>query len=93
MTARPYRVSPPAAREPILHELPPLRFPDQSITVHLSLRCDGEGAWRARLLFLAADGGSRETAEIFCAPSETELWEAVRTLPGHHLRALYQSLA
>jgi hypothetical protein len=48
--------------------------------------------WRARLLFLEPDGELRETVEIFCAPSEPELWEAVRTLPGHHLRALYQSL-
>jgi hypothetical protein len=93
MTARPYRFGAPAAREPALHELPPLRFPDRLIAVHLCLRCDDEGAWRARLLFLEPDGGRRETAEIFCAPSEPELWEAVGTLPGHHLRALYQSLA
>ena len=93
MTARPYRFGAPAAREPVVHELPPLRFPDRLIAVNLSFRCDEEGAWRARLLFLEPDGGMRETAEIFCAPSEAELWEAVRTLPGHHLRALYQSLA
>jgi hypothetical protein len=93
MTARPYRFGAPPAREPVLHELPPLRFPDRLIPVNLSLRCDDDGMWRARLLFLEADGEMRETVEIFCAPSEPELWEAVRTLPGHHLRALYQSLA
>ena len=93
MTARPYRFGAPVARDPVLHELPPLRFPDQLITIQLWLRCDDEGAWRARLLFVDAAGQSRETAEIFCAPSEAELWDAVRTLPQHHLRALYQSLA
>ena len=92
MTARPYRVGAPPVREPVLHELPPLRTPDQLIAVHLSLRCDDLGAWRARLLFTEFTGDTRETAEIFCAPSESELWEAVHTLPGHHLRALYQSL-
>ena len=93
MTARPYRVGAPVAREPVLHELPPLRTPDKFIAVHLSLRCDDTGSWRARLRFTEITGETRETAEIFCAPSESELWEAVHTLPGHHLRALYFSLA
>ena len=94
MTAQPYRFGAPVARDPVLHELPPLRFPNnQLITVHLSLRLDGDGAWRARLLFLEPGADTRETVEIFCAPSEAELWEAVRTLPEHHLRALYLSLA
>jgi hypothetical protein len=93
MTAQPYRFGASVAREPVLHELPPLRFPNQLITVHLSLRLDSDGAWRARLLFLEPGADTRETAEIFCAPSEAELWEAVRCLPEHHLRALYLSLA
>ena len=93
MTAQPYRFGAPVARDPVIHELPPLRFPNQLIAIHLSLRLDGDGAWRARLLFLEPGGEPRETAEIFCAPSEAELWEAVRTLPEHHRRALYLSLA
>lgn len=93
MTARPYRFGAPVAQDPVVHELSPLRFPNHLITIQLRLRCDDDGAWRARLLFLDAAGDTRETAEIFCAPSEAELWEAVRTLPEHHLRALYLSLA
>jgi len=34
----------------------------------------------------------RETAEIFCAESEADLWESVRELRDHHLRDLYRSL-
>lgn len=93
MTARPYRFGAPVAREPVLHEHPPLRFPDRLIVIHLSLRCDDEGMWRGRLLFTEPEGGTRETAEIFCSPSEAEFWEAVRTLPSYQLRALYLSLA
>jgi hypothetical protein len=32
------------------------------------------------------------TAEIFCGPSETDLWEAVRDLREHHLRDLCRSV-
>ena len=93
MTAQPHRLGAPVARDPVVHELPPLRLPDQLIAIHLSLRRDDDGAWRARLCFIEPDGEHRETAEIFCAPSEAELWEAVRSLPEHHRRALYLSLA
>jgi hypothetical protein len=92
MTARPHRFTAPVARDPVLHELPPLHLPDQQITLHLSVRRDDDGDWRARLLFVEP-GGTRETAEIFRGASEAELWQSVRGLHDHHLRALYLSLA
>jgi hypothetical protein len=92
MTARPHRFTAPVARDPVLHELPPLHLPDQQITLHLSVRRDDDGDWRARLLFVEPDG-TRETAEIFRGVSEAELWQSVRGLHDHHLRALYLSLA
>ena len=65
---------------------------DQLIAIHLTVRRDDDGTWRARLRFIDPDLVARETAEIFCAASEPELWESVRSLPEHHLRALYLSL-
>jgi hypothetical protein len=93
MTAQPYRFTASPARGPALHELPPLRLSDQLITLHLTVRRDDDGAWRARIRFLDGELRERETAEIFCAPTEAELWQAVRGLQEHHLRALYLSLA
>lgn len=94
MTAQPYRFGPAAAtRDPVVHELPPLRLSDQLIAIHLTVRRDDDGTWRARLRFIDPELVAHETAEIFCAASEPELWESVRTLPEHHLRALYLSLA
>jgi hypothetical protein len=93
MTAQPYRFAVPVVRDPVLHELPPLHLADRSITLHLSVRRDDDGAWRARLRFIDADEQVRETAEIFCEASESELWQSVRGIQHHHLRALYLSLA
>jgi hypothetical protein len=93
MTAQPHRSTAPAPRDPILHELSPLRLPDQIIVLHLSIRCDDEGSWRARLRFIGPAERVRETAEIFCGASEAELWQSVGNLPEHHIRALYLSLA
>jgi hypothetical protein len=93
MTAQPHRFGPAAAREPAIHDLPPLRLSDRTIVIHLIVRRDNDGAWRARLRFTDPDLDTRETAEIFCAGSEPEMWEAVRSLPQHHVRALYLSLA
>jgi hypothetical protein len=93
MTAQPHRFGSVAAREPVVHELPPLRLSDQLIAIHLTVRRDDEGTWRARLRFIDSDLVARETAEIFCGASEPELWESVHSLPEHHLRALYLSLA
>lgn len=93
MTAQPYRFGSAAARDPVVHELPPLRLSDQLIAIHLTVRRDDDGTWRARLRFIDPELVARETAEIFCGESEPELWESVRSLPEHHLRALYLSLA
>jgi hypothetical protein len=92
MTAQPYRFGSGATRDPVVHELSPLRLSDQLIAIHLTVRRDDDGTWRARLRFINHDLVARETAEIFCAGSEPELWESVRSLPEHHLRALYLSL-
>jgi len=92
MTAQPYRSGPIAVRDPVVHELPPLRLSDQLIAIHLTVRRDDDGTWRARLRFIDPELVARETAEIFCRGSEPELWESVRSLPEHHLRALYLSL-
>jgi hypothetical protein len=91
MTAQPHRFTAPVPRDPVLHELPPLRLSDQLITLHLSVRRDDD-AWRAKLCFIDPDLRTHETAEIFCGASESELWQSVRGLQDHHLRALYLSL-
>ena len=79
----------PALREHRGHA----RLPDRPIAIHLTVRREEDGTWRAKLRFVDPDFVARETVEIFCAPSEAELWESVRSLPEHHLRALYLSLA
>jgi hypothetical protein len=78
MTAQPHRPYTPDPREPVLHELQPLRLANQSIPLRLSVRRSDDGAWCG--------------SEIFRAESEAELWQAVRGLRDHHIRALYQSL-
>lgn len=93
MTAQPNRNRLPQEWERIQHELPPLRVQDALVGVCLILRYAPDGAWRGRLRFITPGAADRETAEIFCAPSEAELWRAVHTFGDHHLRALYQSLA
>jgi hypothetical protein len=92
MTAQPYRLIASDHREPVVHELSPLRLADQIITLHLILRRSDDGAWRGRLLFQHPEGRECETAEIFCGATEDELWQSVRGLRDHHLRALYLSL-
>ena len=93
MTAQPHRFTAPVPRDPVLHELAPLRLSDQLVTLHLTVRRDEDGAWRARLRFIDPDERVRETAEIFCGATEAELWQSVHSLQYHHLRALYLSLA
>jgi hypothetical protein len=92
MTAQPQRPYTPDYREPELHELQPLHLTNLSIPLRLSIHRSTDGVWRGRLHFIAPDGRARDTAEIFRAESEAELWQAVRDLPDHHIRALYQSL-
>lgn len=81
------------ARAPVRHELDSVRFAGQMVHLALILRHADDGAWRARLRFVDPDSTrERETAEIFCADSEADLWKAVRELRDHHLRDLYRSL-
>jgi hypothetical protein len=93
MTARPDRTSLPRALEATHHELEPVRVHGRLVGVRLTVRHAADGAWRGHLRFSAPGALDRETAEIFCADSEADLWRAVRSLGEHHLHALYQSLA
>jgi hypothetical protein len=92
MTAQPFRPTALDYREPVVHELSPLRLADQVISLHLSVRRSEDGAWRGRLHFQHPGGRESETAEIFCGVTEDELWQSVRGLREHHVRALYLSL-
>ncbi|MFI5280228.1 MAG: hypothetical protein ACHQU1_07020 [Gemmatimonadales bacterium] len=80
--------------DPLLHDLPPIRFDGQVVAVRLAVRRDTEdGIWRARLHFaFEGEDSERITAEIFCATTEQDLWLAVRDLRDHHLRDLFRSL-
>ena len=93
MTAQPGRIPGPQEGEPVEHALDPLPIGTRTVGVRLLLRRAPDGAWRGRLRFVSPGGREPETADIFCAASESELWRAVRALGTHHLRALYLSLA
>lgn len=93
MTAQTLRHQPNDPREPVLHELPSLRFDGIQLQLTLSVRQADDGMWRGRLHFLEPGGnGERTTAEIFCAQTQQDLWQSVRDLREHHLRDLYRSL-
>lgn len=81
-------------REPSIHDLSPFRFEGNTIATRLCVRHAEDGVWRGRLLFTQADSDSveLETAEIFYATNQQELWQAVHDLREHHLRDLYRSL-
>lgn len=87
------RSSLPDPSDPVLHELEPVRYDGQVVTVRLAVRRSEDGIWRGRLHFAPAGEADRATAEIFCATSEQDLWQAVRDLREHHLRDLFRSLA
>ena len=93
MTAQPNRFTAPAPRDPVFHELAPLRLSHQIVALQVAVRRDDDGGWRARLQFIDPDDQVRETAEICRGASEAELWQSVHSLQNHHLRALYLSLA
>ena len=81
-------------REPTLYELEPIRLDGATVAMILSIRFADDGVWRGRLEFQDAEAGARRaTAEIFCGPSEDDLWQSVRAIGAHHLRDLYRSLA
>ncbi|MEO8295452.1 MAG: hypothetical protein ABI613_08060 [Gemmatimonadota bacterium] len=93
MTAQTLRHHSSDPREPVIHELPPLRFDGVQLLLKLSVRQAEDGMWRGRLHFSdPAVEGERETAEIFCGQSQQDLWQSVRDLREHHLRDLYRSL-
>lgn len=94
MPGNPVRYGASNPNEPVLHELAPLRYGDQEVGVRVEVRRGEDGVWRGRLLFGDSDGGaSAQTAEIFCAASEQDLWESVYGLRDHHLRDLYRSVS
>jgi hypothetical protein len=82
----------PDPSEPVLHDLVPVRFDGAMVAVRLAVRRSEDGIWRGRLQFAPAGEAELATAEIFCATSEQDLWQAVRDLREHHLRDLYRSL-
>jgi hypothetical protein len=46
------------------------------------------------LIFGATDGPDAPgTADIFCAATESDLWQSVRDLREHHVRDLYRSIS
>lgn len=87
------RPVPPEPSEPLLHDLPPIRFEGVMVAVRLAVRRSEDAIWRGRLHFAEAGGDTeRVTAEIFCATTEQDLWQAVRDLRDHNLRDLFRSL-
>ena len=93
MPGNPVRYGAPQPSEPVIHELPPLKYEGGLVAVYLEIRRAEDGIWRGRLLFGTADSEpGPSTAEIFCAASEGDLWECVHDLREHHLRDLYRSV-
>jgi len=95
MPAQSVRYGVPDPAEPVVHELPSIRFGGQDVAVRVEVRRSADGVWRGRFLFGGGDGssGGLATAEILCGPTEADLWEAVRDLREHHIRDLYRSIA
>lgn len=82
----------PEPSEPSLHELPSITYEGRGVSIRLAVRRTDDGIWRARLHFLDDSETERVTAEIFCATSEQDLWQAVRDLRDHNMRDLFRSL-
>jgi hypothetical protein len=92
MPAPQVRPMAPEPSEPSLHELPPITFEGRSVSIRLAVRRTDDAIWRARLHFLDDTDSERITAEIFCATTEQDLWQAVRDLREHNMRDLFRSL-
>lgn len=93
MSANPVRYGGSDPQEPVIHELPPLKYGGDDVPIRLMVRRVADGTWRAKLLFGPSEAESAPaTAEIFCAPSENDLWQAVHDLRDHHYRDLYRSI-
>jgi hypothetical protein len=82
----------PEPSEPLLHDLPPIQFEGRRVSIRLAVRRTEDGIWRARLHFIDETETERITAEIFCATTEQDLWQAVRDLREHNMRDLFRSL-
>jgi len=93
MASHALRNYPHNPHEPTIHDLDPIRIDGHDIQVRLIIRRVEDGSWQGRMQFSKSETGTEvETAEIFCGPSEKELWESVGHLREHHLRDLYRSL-
>jgi hypothetical protein len=93
MSGNAARFGAPSPSDPVLHELPPLQIADALVAVRLELRRSDDGVWRGRLIFGETDHGPiAATGEIFCAETETDLWESVHHLRANHLKDLYRSV-
>lgn len=93
MSVPSFRAAARDPREPVLHELDPVRNDGQDVPVRVSVRRLDDGSWRGRLLFGdGVSGRECETAEILRAESEEDFWRSVAGLREHHLRDLYRSL-
>src|SRR5258707_13818158 len=93
MPGQPARYNAPDSPEAVVHDLPPIRFDGQLIAIRLQVRRSEDGIWRGRVLFGAPDTeAERSTAEVFCATSEPDLWQAVPDLRAPNLRDPYRSL-
>jgi hypothetical protein len=80
-------------QDPIIHDLDPIRIDGHDVSIRLIVCRAGDGSWQGRMQFSEPESGAEvETAEIFCGPSEKELWESVGHLREHHLRDLFRSL-
>ena len=94
MPANPVRYGAANSPEPVVHELPPLRYDGELIAIRLEIRRAEDGTWLGRLIFGRADDASAPaTADILCAQSEGDLWECLQDLREHHLRDLYRSVS
>ncbi len=94
MPAKSVRYGAPDPAEPVVHDLPPMRYGGEEVPLRLQVRRADDGTWRAKLIFgLGESDAAPATAEIFCAESESDLWQSVRDLRDHHFRDLYRSIA
>lgn len=94
MQVDPVRYGVKDAAEPVVHELQPIEYEGNVVPVRLSVRRAEDSTWRGKLIFAPPDlENAPTTAEIFCAVSEDDLWQAVQDLREHHIRDLYRSVS